>query len=202
MLQQILASLGWVSTIMLLSLSTGSIAQDMSAMKNMASMPNMQKVNENNTNTNAAMSMDHSHMPIEIPEEIATPALSLSIYQDTVSGYNLELSIERYSLIPPPADLTTMEELMVPTINKNSGFVEGHAHLYVNGEKIQRIYGNYIHLPATLFKPGINQLTVSINNHGHMYWTFEKRQILATLFINPSSESLITYQFESFPVGL
>lgn len=94
-----------------------------------------------------------------------------------------------------------MAELMTPVVNTESGFVEGHAHLYVNGEKIQRVYGRDIHLPGSLFKSGINQLTVSINNHAHMYWTSEKRQILATLYIELNSDDLIKYRFESFPVA-
>ncbi len=94
-----------------------------------------------------------------------------------------------------------MTALMVPSMDSNTGFVEGHAHLYVNGVKIRRLYGSDVHLPATLFRPGVNQITVTINNHGHMYWTVDGRQVLATLFVNPTVERAVVYRFESYPVA-
>jgi len=55
-------------------------------------------------------------------------------------------------------------------------------------------------LPSQLFKSGINQITVSINNHGHMYWTSAEKQILATLFIFDDGKPTVKYKFESFPL--
>jgi len=143
--------------------------------------------------------MDHSHMPINLPENTPVPALSIQLNQDAMSGYNLALTLQRYTLIPPPASVLSMSDLMVATINKTSGFIEGHAHLYINGTKIQRIYGENIHIPQTHFKTGINTVSVTLNNHGHMYWVANKKKILATLYIDQAKTPFITYQFESFP---
>lgn len=93
-----------------------------------------------------------------------------------------------------------MTALMVPAVDRQTGFVTGHAHLYVNGEKVQRLYGHHVHLPAALFRGGINQVTVTINNHAHMYWIADGRQVLATLFVSPEADPQVTYRFESFPV--
>lgn len=142
--------------------------------------------------------MDHSHIPVALPDGVATPSLSLSVSRDWMSGLNLQIHTEDYHLIPPPTGLG-MAELMQPSINADTGAAEGHAHLYINGEKIQRIYGDHAHLPDTLFKPGLNQINVSINNHGHMYWTAQQRQILATLYINLDHDDLVTHRFESYP---
>ena len=143
--------------------------------------------------------MDHSHMPVAVPEGGPTPRLSVALSRDWMTGLNLEIQTDCYTLIPPPSGLR-MNQLMAPSIDAATGFVEGHAHLYVNGEKRQRIYGHAAHLPANLFKPGVNQVTVSINNHGHMYWASDQRQILATLFIDLEKDALILHRFESFPV--
>lgn len=89
---------------------------------------------------------------------------------------------------------------MAPTRDPDSGFVEGHAHLYVNGTKVQRVYDRDIHLPASLFQAGVNQISVTLNNHGHMHWTQDGRQLIATLFINPQAAQAVIYRFESFPV--
>jgi|GEM_PF-851606 len=142
--------------------------------------------------------MDHSHIPVAVPDGIAIPSLSIVVERDWMSGLNLALHTENYALVPPPQGLS-MEALMQPSINPETAIAEGHAHLYINGEKVQRIYGNDVHLPDALFKPGLNQITVSINNHGHMYWTTNNRQILATLYVNVDSDDLVVHRFESFP---
>lgn len=143
--------------------------------------------------------MDHSHMPIAVPNDAPTPALSLALIKDSMSGYNLILDTQRYDLSVPPAGKMNMQQMMTATINPNNGFLQGHAHLYINGVKIQRIYGHALHLPSSLFKRGINTISVTLNNHGHMYWTAQGKKIVATLYINDESEKLITYRFESFP---
>lgn len=165
-------------------------AMDMAGM-DMSSMTTGNVADPNNP-------MDHSHIPVEVPEDAPVPALSITLSRDWMTGLNLKIHTERYNFIPPPSGLD-MAALMTPSVDAQSGFPEGHAHLYVNGEKIQRVYGPDLHLPATLFKPGLNQINVSINNHGHMYWTSGKRQVLATLFINLDLEDMIVHRFESFP---
>lgn len=142
--------------------------------------------------------MDHSHIPIDVPGGVPVPSLSIQVERDWMSGLNLTLHTENYALIPPPAGLD-MAALMTASIQADTGLAEGHAHLYVNGEKVQRIYGETLHLPDTLFKPGLNQISVSINNHGHMYWTADNRQILATLYVDLSKDDLVTHRFESYP---
>lgn len=143
--------------------------------------------------------MDHSHAPIGVPEGVDLPGLSLTLYKDTQSGFNLQLITTAFILGPPPRKKLSMEESMQATTDSRTGFLEGHAHLYINGEKIQRVYGHDVHIPQELISHGDNQITVTLNNHGHMYWIIDNRQVLATLFVNPMSDPVITNRFESFP---
>ncbi|MDN2662303.1 hypothetical protein OW492_02780 [Psychromonas sp. 14N.309.X.WAT.B.A12] len=143
--------------------------------------------------------IEHSHLPITVPVDIPSPRLSLKLSKDTIDGYNLTLNTKHYSLIPPPKK-ATMAELMKVSIDPRSNVVEGHAHLYINGTKIRRIYGKTIHIPLHYFKNGINTVSVTLNNHGHMYWVAENKKILATLYIDTNSSPFITYRFESFPI--
>ena len=153
---------------------------------------------ENKGTTISAM-MDHSHLPIAVPSDAEEMSLSLSLARDAMSGYNLTLHTQRYILAAPPSD-ANMSELMSASIDSKSGYLVGHAHLYVNGEKIQRIYGAGVHLPQTLFKQGTNSISVTLNNHGHMYWTIEGKKVVATLYIDSSNTSkLVKHKFESFP---
>jgi hypothetical protein len=146
------------------------------------------------------MTMDHSHLPIAAPGNSPQSALSLTLTKDAMSGYNLKLHLQHYKLMPPPSDVVSMADLMSATLDKQTGFIEGHAHLYINGEKVQRVYGLDVHLPAKLFKQGINTVSVTLNNHGHMYWTIDKKKVVSTLYIDSSLSKFITHKFESFPV--
>ncbi len=167
----------------------------------LVSSANAQEVSLQNTTTpsSKAMKMDHAHLPIAVPSEVLTPALSLALTKDAMSGYNLTLKTARYSLTPPPQG-QTMAQMMAVALNETTGFVAGHAHLYINGIKIQRIYGHNVHLPSKLFKAGINNISVTLNNHGHLYWTAIDKKILATLYVNEAQTPFISYEFASFPV--
>lgn len=144
--------------------------------------------------------MDHSHMPIAIPENVKPVGLDLAIATDTMSGYNLSVITENYQLSPPPEKLN-MQALMKVSINAETGFLQGHAHLYINGDKIQRIYGQHLHLPESWFKQGTNSVSVTINNHDHRYWTQSGTKVLATIILDHKGKPLIKHQFASFPVN-
>jgi hypothetical protein len=147
------------------------------------------------------MSMDHSHTPIALPQGAKQPRLSISLAKDVMSGYNLTLTTENYQLGAPPLT-TDMQQLMTMSTAMNDQVVSGHAHLYINGQKIQRIYGQQVHLPANLFKQGINSISVTLNDHVHRYWTVNNKKILATIMINTSGNQTVTtikQNFASFP---
>lgn len=140
-------------------------------------------------------SMDHSNMagmvhdyaPIQVPEGVPVPQLALQFHRDAMSGVNLHLQLKDFALAPPER-----EEL--------AGLLNGHAHLYVNGKKIQRVYGRDLHLPAELFKPGVNLVLVSLNAHSHAVWALGKKQLLASSFINLAVEPLVLHSFSSSPL--
>jgi hypothetical protein len=129
----------------------------------------------------------HNHTPRALAAEVATPTLSMQLFTDKKSGYNLQLNLSNYHLIPP--QLATTD---------NSAITQGHAHLYVNGTKIQRVYSEHTHLPAKLFNKGLNQIMVSLNSHEHETWTKAKQPILSTLFINTEKNTLIQHEFSPF----
>jgi len=147
-----------------------------------------------------ALYPDHAHLPIEVPARAPLPGLSLKLSRDAIDGFNLQVLTENFTLGAPPV-AKSLAELTGLASDADSGFMLGHGHLYINGQKLQRLYGTRVHLPLALFFGGVNQVTVTLNNHGHRYWAIDGRQILATLFINPKAESLVVYRFDSFPVA-
>lgn len=94
----------------------------------------------------------HVHRTLEVPAGRPVPALDLVVTQDPVSGWNLQLQTENFRFAPE-------------NVNHSSLFNEGHAHLYVNGEKIARIYSNWYHLSE--LPPGRNEIRVTLNANGH-----------------------------------
>ncbi|WP_444929631.1 hypothetical protein ACJJIF_17830 [Microbulbifer sp. SSSA002] len=130
------------------------------------------------------------HPIVEIPLHRAAPRIELDIRRDTMSGYNLHIDCDRFELESPRyADAASAK------------FLEGHAHLYINGKKIQRIYGPDLHLPDKLFKPGFNQITVTLNAHDHSTWSRAGKRILATLFIRLDRPELILHRFSTSPLA-
>lgn len=94
----------------------------------------------------------HEHGMLMIPEGEQVPDVDLVVTQDPVRGWNLEIKTENFEFAPE-------------RINSESSYNEGHAHLYVNGELMNRIYGNWFHLID--LNEGENTIRVTLNGNGH-----------------------------------
>lgn len=132
--------------------------------------------------------MEHPSQPI--PEQAMVPSISFKLMPDMMDGYNLILKTNHFNILPPlmgEADL----------LEKNGAqILQGHAHLYINGEKMMRLYGENIHIPANWINRGINSITVSVNNHMHGTFTQEDREIQSTLIIDTNADQLIKSQYQ------
>jgi len=161
---------------------------NMSGMGDMAGMENME-------------GMVHDHKPIPLPEGAKTPQINIAIFKDEKDGFNLHIALANFELEPPEFESALISPPPQLTGTQKVNFiVDGHAHLYVNGKKISRVYGQYVHLPSTLFNPGINMIMVSLNAHSHDVWTLNENQIMSTLIINPKLEKLVLQGFSSSPI--
>ena len=96
---------------------------------------------------------DHGHHgQQETSAYEAIPSIKLEAIKDTASGWNLHLMTENFTFTPENID---------QVVDKP----EGHAHVYVDGEKISRIYGSWFHL--TGLTPGTHTIRVSLNANDH-----------------------------------
>lgn len=102
------------------------------------------------------------HGLLEVDKDRPIPTLAIQISPDPVSGWNLSLTTTHYTFRP---DLVNQPP--VPNV--------GHAHIYVNGEKINRLYGNYYHLPELL--PGEYEVSVTLNANDHSVWALNGKPI-------------------------
>jgi hypothetical protein len=89
---------------------------------------------------------------LNIPDSQPIPELDLVVHEDKVKGWNLELKVTNFQFAPEK-------------INQTSNTTEGHAHLYVNGKKVTRIYSNWYYLPE--LESGRNEIRVELNANGH-----------------------------------
>lgn len=97
---------------------------------------------------------DHA-MAHDTPLEVDTataPTVGVMVTKDPVAGHNLHVVVERFAFAPESVSLAHVEG-------------EGHAHVYVNGVKISRLYGAWMHLDA--LPTGDVEIEVSLNTNDH-----------------------------------
>lgn len=114
------------------------------------------------------------------------PKISLRFYRDEVSGLNLYVHLMDFQMGPPELAMKGRRST-------------GHGHLYINGRKVRRVYGPHQHLPVGLFKPGVNLVMVSLNDHNQRPWTREGLQIQASCFLDLDAQELVLHSFSSSP---
>lgn len=94
----------------------------------------------------------HHHKTMEIAPNQPVPSVNLVVHPDAKKGWNLEVKVTNFSFA-------------LLSVNTAAKPGEGHAHLYVNGQKIARLYGNWYYLED--LPPGKNPITVSLNSNTH-----------------------------------
>lgn len=94
----------------------------------------------------------HHHKQIDVSEAAQQPTVSIRLHQDATSGWNLEVITEHFTFTPQ---------------NTNQDHVPGtgHAHVYVDGVKLGRLYGHWMHL--TGLEPGAHTIKVTLNSNDH-----------------------------------
>ena len=96
-------------------------------------------------------------------------SVSISLEQDALTGANLTMVTDGF--------IFTAENVNKPHV---SG--EGHAHVYVNGVKVGRLYGPSIHLDK--MKAGMNEVRVTLNANTHEEYTWNGQPVTATATIH------------------
>ena len=115
---------------------------------------------ENGTEDLSGASMDMSAMTM--------PSVTVIVHPDARKGWNLEVQTEHFTFTPEQVN-----DVNQPNV--------GHGHLYVNGEKITRLYSNWFYLDH--LDAGTNEITVSLHANGHEVWTHEGEAIAHTTTI-------------------
>lgn len=115
-----------------------------------------------------AMEMAHEHLPQEVSPELPVPSVTHLVFPDAMDGYNVQILAKNFTFTPA-------------AINRDVVFNEGHAHLYVNGNKVARVYDSWHHLPSSLLRNGVNLVTVTLNANDHGEWSIGADPIASTV---------------------
>ena len=97
----------------------------------------------------------HNHKKIEIRDGQPIPQVELITHPDAVKGWNLEIKLTNFVLTPE-------------NVNQTNKLNEGHAHLFINGDKATRIYSNWYYLQSLPKGKNVVKIVLNANNHGEL----------------------------------
>ncbi|MEM0947250.1 MAG: hypothetical protein AAGB07_00010 [Pseudomonadota bacterium] len=97
----------------------------------------------------------HGHAEIHSTVEVDpnnAPEVSIRVEKDKLTGWNVYLTVDRFRFTPERVNQTNIRN-------------EGHAHLYLNGQKVTRLYATAFHIAD--MPQGENVVSVSLNANDH-----------------------------------
>ncbi len=103
---------------------------------------------------------DHSEMSHGMYEVEAAnaPSVTVAAEEDAVSGWNVTLTTENFTFTPE-------------NVNDENIANEGHAHLYVDGKKVARLYGSTFHYSEPF--DGTKTFKVILNANDHSEYAID-----------------------------
>jgi hypothetical protein len=127
--------------------------------------------NQNTHNHSAANTAKHdvAHDYVEIPEGYELPSVRVFVTKDLSDTWLLKVETDHFTFAPEKVGLSK------PSYN------EGHAHIYINGKKINRLYGEFYNLGS--LSKGNNEIKVTLhsNNHGALTYRGNPIQRMTTV---------------------
>ncbi|WP_198147286.1 hypothetical protein [Gilvimarinus polysaccharolyticus] len=144
------------------------------------------------TSGTAASVEIHEHKTKSIGE-YPTPKIHLSVFRDAMDGININVKVENYHLNAPNS--------IASSDSATAATLQGHAHVFVNGIKRQRLYGNDLHIPNEWLQSGVNQIAISLNSHQHENWIAAGQTIVGSVFVDLSRQPIVLHNFSSQPIN-
>ncbi len=117
----------------------------------------------------------HGHGGAFAVEGPGAPTVAVDVAQDERSGFDVRLTTEGFAFTPELASTPDTEP------------GQGHAHLYLDGEKVARLYGDWYHLDVDL-APGVHELRVELNANDHAPYEVDGEPIEAVATVVVAGE--------------
>lgn len=106
----------------------------------------------NTQTTEQTDTASHPHMSKYEVETENAPKVELVVSEDAKSGYNIAIIATDFTFTPEK-------------VNSENVMGEGHAHLYVDGVKIARLYSPYFHYDSSFEGTKTFRVTLNANDH-------------------------------------
>lgn len=100
----------------------------------------------------------------EVPDTMPAPSVDFTLDADPHGGWTLQLAVQNFTFAPQNVGGAAVAS-------------EGHGHLYVNGDKIARLYGSWYHIAS--LPTGEVEIAVSLNTNDHQTLAVGGAQIVA-----------------------
>lgn len=126
--------------------------------------------------------MGQMHEPIDLTNEELIPTIDLIVTEDPKAGWNLEVRTTNFTFTP---ELASQD----PVLN------QGHAHLYIDGEKITRLYGPWYYLGE--FEEGEYVVSVDLNANDHAPFAVNGEVIQDKVLIHVEASAEDTHAHDS-----
>ena len=111
----------------------------------------------------------HDHgSSVEVAEGVPVPTISIEVSEDPVEGWNLRVHTTDFAIVPENVSTAHVDG-------------EGHMHLYIDGEKVSRLYGEWHHIGA--LAPGEHEVRVELSANDHSAMAVDGDIIDATAVI-------------------
>ena len=123
------------------------------------------------------MAHDHVDRAIDVPRDGA-PEIAMTVTKDPMGGWNIALAVENFTFTPG-------------AVNGENAPNTGHAHLYVGGQKVARLYSAHFHLPDLPL--GQHEITVALNSYDHSVYVVDGVRVEA--------RAIVQQEAAPFPAG-
>ena len=111
----------------------------------------------------------HDHgSSVEVAEGVPVPTIAIDISEDPVEGWNLRFVTTDFEIVPENVSTAPIDG-------------EGHMHLYIDGEKVSRLYGHWHHIGP--LAPGEHEVRVELSANDHSAMAVDGEVIDATAVI-------------------
>lgn len=116
-----------------------------------------------------ATAAPHNHDDLlSLPTGDDAPTLKVAVVKDPVSGWNLQLMTSNFRFAPDHASQAHVAG-------------EGHAHVYVNGDKLARLYSPWMHIAS--LPDGTAHIEVTLNANDHRALAIDGTPIRAMVMV-------------------
>lgn len=120
----------------------------------------------------SSQSAEHGHdhsKTLSVPSGANPPSLKIEVTPDPMSGWNLHVMPSNFRFSPENASKAHVEG-------------EGHAHVYVNGRKLARLYGSWMHLDH--LPAGDVTIRVTLNTNDHLQLAVDGKPVMAEAVVS------------------